>query len=177
MITHELMHGTSDLEDLLHAFEDGTLTHDYALKRDPGDFGLGFYCTARRAKAASYGKVVLVQLDLQGFADIPNPYFVCGSLDPDGPVLEEIEPRTDAEKLFHDLAFDQYGMKTTAGALEDRRAAARLITERFLAAGYPGIRTNIDGDVVIFDQVAIKGIIFDLDEPIRQVSIGAKVEL
>lgn len=159
----QLYHGTRDLQALEDAFTAGELTHDHAMKRDPGDFGLGFYCTRRRAKAAAYGEVILVQLDLSHFAHIPNPYFVRGSLDPDGPALEEIPPRTDAEKLFHSLAFDQYGMKTAAGALEDRQKAAAEIAARFMREGYNGIRTEIDGDVVVFYGGAIKGLTFSAD--------------
>lgn len=153
MVDH-FYHGTQDLPALLAAFEAGELTHDHAVKRDPGDFGLGFYVTRSRVKAAAYGQIILVQIDISGFAHIPNPYFIAGE-------LEEVTPRTDVEKLFHELVFDKYGMRTVAGALEDRHAVAVRITERFMRAGYNGIRTSTYGDdVVVFNPAAIKGITF-----------------
>ena len=76
---------------------------------DPGDFGWGLYLTQNLVRAQQYGSVILeVDVDLECFAHVPNPYFI--------EKLVPTQPQTPPERLFYSLAFDGEGrMKRVAG--------------------------------------------------------------
>jgi hypothetical protein len=124
---------------------------DAPRRSDPGDFGWGIYLTDRPSRARSYGREVLaVTIDESRFARLPNPYFLKG--------LEQVEPRTAAEKLFYSAAFDDEGHMLTVSS-PDRVGAAKAVTRAFLAKGYAGIiggpHTLGDLEVVVFDPSAV----------------------
>ena len=119
---------------------------------DEGDFGWGFYVTRDVCHARSYGPIVIeVDLDLERFAYIENPYFLEG--------FTRIDPKTKVEHLFHSSAIDPetQEMLTCCNVLSDRHvSAAQNIRDTFLAAGYAGITTGReDGETVVFDAGAI----------------------
>jgi hypothetical protein len=119
---------------------------------DEGDFGWGFYVTRDLCRARAYGHVVLeVDLDLDRFAYIENPYFLEG--------FTHIEPKTDVERLFHGVAFDPetQEMRTCCNLLADHHmTAAQEIRDTFLSAGYAGITTGRDdGETVVFDVAGV----------------------
>lgn len=121
-------------------------------RSDPGDFGWGVYLTDRASRARAYGERVLqVTIDPTRFARITNPYFLKG--------LEEVEPVTDVEKLFHGVAFRGGQMLVVKADSEERVAIARRIREAFIGAGYDGIIAGPDSngqcEVVVFRTEAI----------------------
>jgi len=133
-------------------------------RRDPGDFGWGFYLTREIERAECHGGAVLqVQLDPSRLARIDNPYFIAqGSFDP-------VTPSTDAQRLFHQIAFDlqddfELGagprMRTVRGPLQQRIETSQAIRDAFLAAGYTGILASQiqGGEAVVFDPSAIRQI-------------------
>jgi len=139
-------HGTT--KEAAQAIEESGFDLDLAGRRDPGDFGLGVYATHVMPRAQAYGRAV-VTMRLDGnFANIQNPYFVHR--------LQEIEPQTDAERLFHGIAFDGNDMITVRGKKEDRLAAAGRVREAFLGVGYDGIIASQTNDAVIFNTAAIQ---------------------
>lgn len=158
MTVTEFLHGSSNVDALCEAFREGTLGTYWEKSRDAGDFGTGLYCTRKPSRAMAYGTVVGVQIDLARFAFVPNPYFIEG--------FDEIKPRSDAEVLFHDIAYDREGkMATVTGPLELRREVAQRLRERFMAAGFDGIKTSYESDIVVFDSGAVRGLTIPLGDP------------
>jgi hypothetical protein len=132
-------HGTTAAEAILALGVD----FDAVRVSDPGDMGWGFYLTGEESRAKAYGSQILkVTIDPEKFAYLPNPYFLDG--------LKDIEPITDVEKLFHEVAFGVDGnMKTCSGYEKDK--VARKICDTFIAAGFSGIITPYSGgEVVVF---------------------------
>jgi len=120
-------------------------------RREPGDFGYGFYLTKSLVRARSYGPCVLEFLiDTRHYARVDNPYFTSG--------FNMFWPTTTDERLFYSLAFGSGGeMKTVKGSPESRLLAAVRIRNAFLGAGYKGIVTKYaGGEVVVFDADSIK---------------------
>jgi len=124
-------------------------------KRDPGDFGWGFYLTCDLIRAQNCGEVVLVvEIDTSTFAYLPSPYFLDG--------LTHIEPTTEVEHLFHDTVFtliddEWWEMGTVNGTAEERQRTARKVRATFLSQGHGGIETpNADGEIVVFDPACIR---------------------
>jgi len=122
-------------------------------RRDPGDFGWGVYLTNDLARAREMGEVVLVVvIDKRRFAHIPNPYFLR--------LGHEVEPMTDLEKLFHEIAFEGSEMLTCASTTpwERRVIVAQTLQREFLARGYVGIITETpDKETVMFSG---KGVVY-----------------
>jgi hypothetical protein len=135
-------HGTPNPDSLVEHGPD----MEHKRSKDVGDLGWGFYCTTIPERAASYGSVVRVVLDIGTFAHVPNPYFLNG--------LDEVEPRTAEERLFHQLTFGN-GFMGTVVAGTGREATARRVRDEFLARGFQGIVTDYKGEVVVFDKAAV----------------------
>jgi hypothetical protein len=135
-------HGTPNPEAILRDGPD--LEHPRS--RDVGDLGWGFYCTTLPERAAHYGQVLRITLEVSTFAHVSNPYFLDG--------LDEVPPRTADERLFHQLTFGN-GFMGTVVAGTGREATARRVRDEFRARGYQGIVTGYKGEVVVFDTAAI----------------------
>lgn len=126
---------------------------DVARRSDPGDFGWGIYLTDAPSRARCYGAVVLsVEIDDSRFARIKNPYFLEG--------LNEVQPVTPEEKLFHGVAFRDGSMLSVRASSDDERIViARRIRKVFVEAGYAGIIAGPDkrgqSEVVVFEVGAI----------------------
>ena len=114
-------------------------------RSDTGDFGWGVYVWPRRSQAKVYGVPLAIDVNTDRLAYIPNPYFAKRG--------EVFQPITEAERLFHSLAFDGRDMRTTLG--NGRIEASKRIASAFCLAGYTGIRTDNYGETVIFDLTAI----------------------
>jgi hypothetical protein len=138
-----LYHGTSSA--CADRILDEGFDADAKRRNDPGDFGWGVYLTDSPFRARAYGEAVLeVEIDEDRFARLPNPYFLDG--------LEEVEPETWAEKLFHSVAFRGDAMVTVKGP--NRIEACKEVTRNFTLRGFAGIITGPDRDgnfeVVVF---------------------------
>lgn len=141
-------HGTNDAESVLAG-----VCLDIPRRRDPGDFGWGFYCAFDRDRAAAHGRhVLVVDVDESALARIPNPYFL--------DLLDQLLPETSQEHLLYGLIFDEPGglMLTVRGDRRDE--TARQVTEAFLQAGWKGIVADspLIAELVVFDPSAIRSI-------------------
>lgn len=126
-----------------------------APRKDHGDFGRGIYLTTSLSRAKAYGSVVLeVEVYTADMAMIPNPYFV--------EKMRELEPKTDAEKLFYEHAFGtDKGGRTIMLTIHGKNPAgvSSLIRHQFMSREYTGILTRYHGDeTVVFDTNVIKSI-------------------
>ena len=142
-------HGTN-AEAAASILKDG-VDIDHPRKKDPGDFGQGFYLTTMLIRAKVNGHSILeVDVDTSKFAFIPNPY---------QPIIG-----TEAGFLFKSLAFTSKDeMLTCAHCFrnEERKAACVKIRKTFMDRGFQGIMTKHHGDeTVVFDLAAIKSISF-----------------
>jgi len=120
---------------------------------DPGDYGWGVYLTDDLGRAKAHDKVILdVIISTKKLAYIPNPYFLEN--------MKPVEPKTNVEKIFYAMAFDEdSNMMTVTGHDSARVFTAKEIRARFLSEGYMGIYTDYRGhEIVIFDENAIKEI-------------------
>jgi hypothetical protein len=140
-----IYHGTS-VDAALAMIRDG-IDLEHHNRRDPGDFGWGFYGCANIDRCKAHGRALL-RVEAEGnFAHISNPYFLRG--------LDRVEPQTEVEKLFHSLVFEGRVMLTVKGR-ERRRDVCREVARQFMAAGYDGITTDYDGqEAVLFNLDAI----------------------
>lgn len=143
------LHGT-DLASAEAIIRDGVTAEPPSRVHDPGDFGWGFYLTRDPARARSYGHTLVgVDVHIDRFAVIPNPYFIDR--------LTEIQPVTAVEKLFHSIAFRNGRMRTCTASIEERIAIARSIRNAFVLDGFAGIRTERpDGETVLFDAAVVR---------------------
>jgi hypothetical protein len=126
---------------------------DASQKSDPGDFGWGFYVTADKERAANWGVVICVEVDLGRIAFIENPYTI-GS--------NRAVATTRPALLFQSLVVGEKGklgsyyMKTVNGSFQERSIAALQVRDAFLGLGLWGIRTALyDKEAVIFNPKAI----------------------
>ena len=70
-----MYHGTSEAS--AQSILDQGIDIDAERRRDPGDFGWGFYLTGDRERAARMGRVVLsVTINVARFAFLEFPYFI-----------------------------------------------------------------------------------------------------
>ncbi len=135
-------HGTRDPESVLSG-----IRFDVPRKHDPGDFGWGFYCSSVRARAATYGPVLQVEVELSEFAHIDNPYFLDR--------LSQLTPVTPEEKLLYGIIFADGpdDMLTVRGP--DRKAVAQMVRTEFLHHGWKGIISEPLEELVVFDESAV----------------------
>lgn len=123
-------------------------------RRDPGDFGTGFYLTSSLERARSYGSNVLgVEVYTEMLARVRNPYFLEG--------LVPVQPSTEPERLFHQAAFRGSVMLTVQARGEERARACDAVRDTFLRSGYTGIiayASRGEAEVVLFDDTAIQKI-------------------
>ena len=122
-------------------------------RNDVGDLGWGFYLTGSMSRARCYGRGILeIEIHRDQFAVVSNPYFLKG--------MDVVRPKTEDERLFYSLAFDELGDMMTCSGRYDRAAketAARNIRLAFLELGCAGIISDYsDGEVVVF---AAEGIV------------------
>lgn len=142
----KFFHGTTNAERILK--EGFDMDADRA--SDPGDFGWGIYLTPNRERARGHGPVLEVIVDTEGFAKIPNPYFLVKG--------ENIRPKTPEELLFYNLVFcgDCTTMLTVRGIFQRRVMLCKLVREEFLLCNYTGILTEHDeAETVVFDPSTI----------------------
>lgn len=140
-------HGTRDPESVLKGIDlDVPRTHD------SGDFGWGFYCTFRQSRAACYGHVLRVDVDLSEFAHIDSPYFLRG--------FKQLLPETPEEELLYSLLFADGPdvMLTIKGSRADRDRVSRQIRTEFLQRGWKGIVSASLAELVVFDTSAVRDV-------------------
>ncbi len=142
----KLLHGTN-LEAAESIIKNG-VDMFHPRKKDPGDFGMGFYLTSSLIRANVNGHSILeVDLDVSKFAFIADPY------NPDTSTMAQV---------FKSLAFnDKDEMLTCVHSVrfEERREVCMRIRNNFLTMGFQGIQTKHNGDeTVVFDVASIKSI-------------------
>lgn len=167
MTTEIWYHGSSNLQQIL----DEGFDIDAPRIQDPGDFGWGIYLTSRvyRARYHSESSTILaVEIEIDRFAYIQNPYFLVGPISFARPGQQgQLFPKTFEEHLFFDIAFEAtdhagarpsgYEMSLVSG--KHREEKSKLVRQVFMNVGYDGIITDHDGgEAVIFNTDAIVNI-------------------
>lgn len=102
--------------------------------------GRGIYTSELPDQAARYGTVLVCELDDERYARIPDPY-----------VLHAWGPNTEAEWLFHELAFRNGKLLTAETDCLTRLQAAKRLQEGMMSVGYAGIITQYRGGCVTYD--------------------------
>lgn len=150
----ELWYHATDRSSALSIIADGVRL-DLDHKRDPGDFGWGFYLTRDKRRASAIDRVLLqVEFQRDQCVYLENPYFMR-----DG---RTFRPGTYIELLFHRLCFlerhrldtrnEPQVMGTVHGTPQERTVVAKAIRGAFLLRGFRGIVTgHAGGEAVIFD--------------------------
>jgi hypothetical protein len=142
----EAFHGTESFS----VTKGGLVSMKERHRHDPGDLGRGFYGTTIKERAASYGpKIIKARFDVRRYAVLSNPYFL--------DKLSKVEPKTEAEKLFYSLAFDDEGnMRTASGPpLGERSDWCERVRDGMLTAGFLGVRTDYAGEIVAYDSQTV----------------------
>jgi hypothetical protein len=121
-------------------------------KRDPGDFGWGFYATTDRSRAKAHGTVFLVGLDPDALlATISDPYG-----------MRPLQAGASLyEHLYRALAFDgeRQIMRTVNGTPRARTGAAQAIRRAFLDLGVAGLVTDhAGGELVVFASAIVRSL-------------------
>lgn len=152
-------HGSPNLQRIL----DEGFDIDAPRIRDTGDFGWGIYLTTQVGRARYHGEstaILAVEIDIDNFAYIQNPYFLYGPTTFRGPKQRgPFLPVTYEEHLFFDTVYDltdngHYVNRLIKG--KQRKERAKLVRQVFMYAGYDGIITDIqEGEAVIFNTDAI----------------------
>lgn len=140
-------HGTPTAEAIL---TEG-VRMDIERRADPGDFGWGFYLTLDLSRASNFGDVLQVVVDDSELARIDNPYFLHR--------LETVEPVTPEEKLFFGIVFGpDREMMNVRGPWDQRVRVSKQVREAFLEAGWKGIYSESQRELVVFDPAVVRSV-------------------